>query len=88
MNIYLLTQNENNGYDTYDAIIVVAATVQNASQIHPSGYIWKDTSWYDGLVPTQYDYTWTTPDNVSVKLLGIAMLDLEPGVILTSFNAG
>ena len=40
MNIYLLTQDVNVDYDTYDAAIVCAESEEEAVKIHPDGEIW------------------------------------------------
>ena len=36
MNIYLISQKENNDYDTYDSAVVVAPNEEVARRIHPS----------------------------------------------------
>jgi hypothetical protein len=36
MNLYLLTQDANKEYDTFNACIVVADTEEEAKKIHPS----------------------------------------------------
>lgn len=79
MNLYLLSQTECTGYDTYDACVVCAASEEEARKIHPSEY----SGWNSNCS------TWaSSPDKVSVFLLGRASPDLEPGLILSSFNAG
>lgn len=79
MNLYLISQSENDDYDTYDSVVVAAATEDAARQINPDG---KDRWGY------KYSGWCKSPDAVSVKLLGIAASDIQPGVILASFNAG
>ena len=37
MNLYLLTQRTNNGYDTYDSCVVAAESESDARTIHPDG---------------------------------------------------
>lgn len=80
MNIYLLTQDENDGWDSFDSIIVTAKTEEDAKSIHP----------WDG----KYTVNWSSrvwaskPENVTAKLIGIAVEGIERGVILGSFNAG
>ncbi len=79
MNLYLLTQDENDGYDTYDSCVVAAKTERSAQRIHPSPY---DKSW------NAENRVWaSSPENVKVKRIGTA-LRKTAGVILTSFNAG
>lgn len=79
MNIYLISQNENSGYDTYDAAVVAAESEDEARQIHPSypnAWLHKSETWA------------TVPENVSVRLIGVAVDGTEAGEILASFNAG
>jgi hypothetical protein len=76
-NLYLLEQNVNCDYDTYDACIVVADTPEDAVQINPSG-------------PWGQSYTsWASkPEQVEATYLGEAEPSLEAGyVVLSSFNA-
>ena len=79
MNLYLLTQNEEFGYDTYDSVVVAAKTETDAKSIHPSG----DDAWgyWSGCWPK-------SPENVDAKLIGYAVEGTPEGVILSSFNAG
>ena len=39
MNLYLLTQDVNMGWDTYDSAIVCAESEEEAVKIHPNGEI-------------------------------------------------
>ena len=80
MNLYLIAQDENSGYDTYDSAVVVAKDEVLAKAMHPSGDA-KDwvTAW-----PTWADNT----EQVTVKLLGKAEAGLKEGVYCASFNAG
>lgn len=79
MNIYLLTQNDNIGYDTYDGIVVIAKDEEQARNIHPYevwGGIGSDT--------------WAkSPNNVTAILVGRALENATAGItILESFRAG
>ena len=81
MNIYLLTQNESNGWwDSFDSIIVAAKTEEDAKSIHP----------WDGKYTNNWgSKDWASkPENVTAKLIGIAIEGIERGVILSSINAG
>lgn len=80
MNIYLLTQSDNTGYDTYDAVVVVANSEEEARNINP-GSSWGNEDEYP---------TWAnSPETVDVTLLGLYTgNDKEAGIILESFNAG
>ena len=89
MNIYLLIQNENRGYDTYDMCVVAAPDENTAKTIHPGrGLIWSPGRW------CREDREWTDdtwandPDNVTVEFIGVAKEGQKAGVICTSFNAG
>lgn len=77
MKLWLLEQNENSNWDTFDSCVVAAESREAASNIHPHG------NWYSGRM------AWAScPENVSVTLLGEAVAGIEEGVILGSFNAG
>lgn len=84
MNLYLLMQDENSGYDTYDSMVVAAETEDRARLIHPN--TWSDNPW-DRTKLLYRDWA-TSPDQVSVTLIGTAVEGTKAGVILSSFNAG
>ena len=99
MNLYLLTQSENTGYDTYDSAVVSAVSEEDAREVDPSSlYVWHDgpeAGWYfqysDGRERLESDgrYDWGLPGNVTAKLIGTAADGTEAGeVICASFNAG
>lgn len=78
MNLYLVSQAENDGYDTYDAFVVAAADEQSARETHPFGGGWEHAA-----------CTWaSSPDNVEVTLIGAAAEGVPAGVVLASYNAG
>lgn len=97
MNLYLIWQNVNRGYDTYDSAVVVAKNEEEAKLIHPKTYAdmtyIKDKGWFmdDYLSDGNYDWpdrTWANnPEEVKVQLLGKAVTGLET-VVCASFNAG
>ena len=78
MNLYILTQNESQGYDTYDSVVVAAETEDSARKINPSKWGWDESS----------DFWCSSPEKVNVRLIGIAVDGVKEGVILSSFNAG
>ncbi len=81
MNLYLISQTVNKGYDTYDSAVVAAPDVESARQMDPSGYgamKWEERS---GL--WAYD-----SEQVKVELIGVAAPFTKEGVICASFNAG
>jgi len=84
MKIYLITQNEQNGYDTYDSAVVCAENEEEARGIHPGPWVENGEPW-----PQYYYRTWASnPDVVVVKYLGEAIEGMEKGVVVASFNAG
>lgn len=78
MNLYLLTQNENSGYGTFDACIVCAESEEKAKQTLPAPieHIWNTEEWA------------SCPENVKCELIGLAKESIEEGVILASYNNG
>lgn len=103
MKIYLLTQNENSGYDTYDSCIVIAKNVYDARRIHPTRSI--DNIFYDENKKSfwsnhfgseelylfeSYDYgSWTNDiEKIEVEYIGEAKKGSKKGVVIASFNAG
>lgn len=79
MKLWLISQDENTGYDTYDGAVVAAETEDEARMIIPGGDTWDD--------PIRYSWC-STPDKVTVKLIGVAEPGTPAGVVLSSFNAG
>lgn len=94
MNLYLVSQNVNNDWDTYDSFVVVANNEDEARYISPCEYyVWKDGCWNfkysDGTTNTTRHQSWCNPKDVSVKLIGVADSSLEHGeVVCASYNAG
>lgn len=92
MNLYLLTQNENGGYDTYDSCVVAADSPEDAVLINPSGEVfgsdpaYKFDGWTKG---TRYTHdSWAhSPAAVTAQLVGVAAEGIK-GVVCASFNAG
>lgn len=77
MKLWKLTQNDENGYDTYDACIVAAPTEREARKILPSEFAkFGDGTWARGI------------KTVKAELVGEAKKGTKAGVILASFNAG
>lgn len=94
MNIYLLTQDTNNGYDTYDGMVVYANSEEEARLCTPEVYDYDDE---DGYKSRKFR-KWTEPENVKVRCIGVANEHLyvtdslgfekPANVVLASFNAG
>lgn len=79
-NIYKVSQDINNGYDTYDSMIVIAKDVDEARKIHPDNY-WDVEDWMD-----IYWVPYKDINKLEVELIGVT--SKEVGVVLASFNAG
>ena len=77
LKLYLISQNVNDTYNTFDSAVVVAETEEDAKHIHPC----------DPSDP-RYNYpSWTTSDNVTCKLLSETVSsDLQAGdIVCASF---
>lgn len=93
MKLWLISQNENHNYDTFDSAVVAAETELEAQQICPSEYY---VSGQDGMFHFQYNNgrlgeasncnSWCNWHQVKVEYLGET--DCKAGVICASFNAG
>jgi|APFre7841882793_1041355.scaffolds.fasta_scaffold00214_1 hypothetical protein len=83
MKIYLLSQEQNQRYDSYDSVVVVAKDEESARLIQPTG---NDT-WDD----EDYHSIWwcKSPEDVKVEFIGTYKgKEKLPHVILASYNAG
>lgn len=88
MKLWLLSQGDHNGYDTFDSMVVAAETEQEARLIHPTE-TWVFTKEIQGYDYWKNDFTWaSSPESVEVKLIGEAVEGTAKGIILASFNAG
>ena len=99
MNLYLISQDVNNDYDTFDSAVVAAESEGDARTISPCGFVTHvaDGHWM-GTYPGGRDkgkaykrsgISWVSYSdigNVTVKYLGVTKL--ERGLVLSSFNAG
>lgn len=89
MNLYLLTQTENDGYDTYDSCVVAAESPEEAVLINPRGEVYRsarDGQKASGWVKGRGSWC-ASPEQVTVKLIGTAAEGVR-GVVIASFNAG
>jgi len=88
--LYLLTQNENNGYDSYDSCIVCAESEEQAKTISPGCIddVLADCDEKSKGCYTNNSSDWaTTTRNVTCELIA-NNATCEIGVVLSSFNAG
>lgn len=83
MNIYLISQNENENYDTYDSAVVVAENEADAKYIHP--YFEAEGEWWKNHWRL---HEWCVPARVTVRLIGTALPIAARGVVCASYNAG
>jgi hypothetical protein len=83
MKLWLISQNVNNDYDTFNAAVVAAETEAEARNIHPNGQSVEDNDELDNWI-----YSWVSPNEVTVIYLGKAATITNRGVILASFRAG
>jgi hypothetical protein len=82
MKLWLISQDSNEGYDTYDSAVVCAPNEEAARFIHPGSGEFNSHPW-------EINYTWCkSPDQVTVKEIGLAHPSMPQGVVLASFNAG
>ena len=96
MNIYKISQTENQDYCTYDSAIVAAESEEEARNIHPSDKnFWIEYSLKEYLNYSVQDFwkekanVWCeNPNDVNVELLGKALKGTKKGLILASYNAG
>lgn len=90
MNIYLLSQGVNMGYDTYDSCVVVAKSEDDARLIHPAALRRDNLSiYFNGKWVKETHGTWASQlAEVSVELIGKAKPGSDRGVVCASFNAG
>lgn len=88
MKLFLLSQNLNNGYDTYDSCVVCAESEDEARKIHPSEY--ESPTWYTEEDPL-FCEKWVPPsqiDKIEVKYLGEAYHKVNKGIVCASYNEG
>ena len=81
-NLFLISQDYNNDYDTFDSAVVVAESEEDAIKIHPHGRkeFWNNTTWV---------YEEDVEKHVQVKYIGKASDTLYLGqVVCSSFRAG
>jgi hypothetical protein len=85
--IYLISQDVNNDYDTYDSAVVIAKNEEEAKKIHPS-----PSSVYPNANNEGYfsEGNWVEhTQQVKVRCIGTANSEFKPNtIVLSSFNAG
>ncbi len=81
LKLYLLSQSENNDYDTYDSCVVCSENEDDAKTIRPDGYVFLENDWRGGCWANHLSA-------ISCEEIGIAKKGLTRGVICASFNNG
>lgn len=84
MNLYHISQDVNNEWGTYSDAVVAAENEEQERKIHPAEYVnrdwwtddWSSMTWVENL------------EQVQVKFIGVAVEDIEAGVICASLHAG
>lgn len=87
MKLWLIEQDVNNGYDTYDSAVVVAADEEAARDTFPSVYTDGRTTRDIDAAGGRYS-SWAPFDKVRATYLGEAREGAPAGVVCASFNAG
>ena len=81
MKLYLISQDSNMEYDTYDSAVVCADTPEQARLTHPNGCDdWEGEHEIYG--------PWCDAKDVNVEEIGLAHPNMVKGVIMASFKAG
>jgi hypothetical protein len=98
MKLYLMSQDINNDYDTYDSVVVAAESSEDARTIHPRLYVhmtvhMADSVWTltrnDGTEYATSARDWLAYEDIHLlKVEYLGETNQERGVILASFNAG
>lgn len=95
MNLYKISQDVNDDYDTWDSAIVCAENENEARKIHPRNYMYGETNsrlveidreWWTKV--DSYDGWASRLEDVDVLLIGEAHPSIKKGVVLSSYNAG
>ena len=96
MKLFLLSQTENTGYDTYNCCVVAAENEVAARKINPGGMREWDSErecwvfvYSDGRKEPDEDSTWANDITlIQVRYIGEASPNTKRGIICASFNAG
>ncbi len=81
MKLFLICQEQNNSYETYDSAVVAAPDEDTARQMDPGNG--GEMEW-----GTPYSSWCESPNHVTVRYIGDAADDVDQGVVCASFNAG
>ena len=90
MNLYLLAQNENTGYDTYDSMVIAAENETDALWLsYKQAYMIEPSikpKWREYTLQNDFSYTsWVI--NPDISIIATNTTESE-SVVCASFNAG
>lgn len=99
LNLYIISQSINTGYDTFDGAVVAAPDMETARRMHPEKCpVTKEIRYIPSQltnIPGYEDYKlgesdWVTdPEDVVVEFIGVAEPFItHPTIISASYNAG
>ena len=80
MKLYLLEQNDNNDYDTYDSCLVCAENEADARTIDPDGNTFEENNRWSSWARSK--------EAITCQEIGEANGKQQRGVVIASFNAG
>jgi len=86
MNLYHISQSENNGYDTFSDAVVAAPDPETARDMDPCNGLPVD--WREQYGRGRYASWATARENVTVQCIGTAIASVQQGVVCASFHAG
>lgn len=86
MNLYLITRNDGGDYDQYDSAVVAAPDEEAAKDlIERNSRDWTNSIWTreGGAFKEEH-----TELDITIKLIGTAIDEMQYGIVVASFNAG
>jgi len=84
MKLFLISQNQNNEFNTYDSAVVAAPDEETAKWMNPINGKPID----DWGLGKKYYHWCNGPEYVTVRYLGEAVGDVEQGVVCASYIGG
>lgn len=86
MNLYLITRNDDGDYDQYDSAVVAAPDEKAAKDL-----IERDSTYWTNHIWTRKGGAYIkehTELDITIKLIGTAIDEMQYGIVVASFNAG
>jgi len=84
MKLFLVTQDQNDDYDTYNGFVAAAPDIETARHMNPrTGKPMTQAEW-DKI----FSYWCSGPEYVTVMYIGEDTTDFGQRIILSSFRAG